>query len=36
MASLTARVPLLGGLADYAYEMLDTFTAYYTYTSGTR
>ncbi|PNH09016.1 hypothetical protein TSOC_004348 [Tetrabaena socialis] len=30
----TARVPLLGFAADYAYGVVDTFTAYYSYTSG--
>lgn len=28
------RVPLVGAASDYLYGLVDTFTAYYSYTSG--
>ncbi|PNW76637.1 hypothetical protein CHLRE_11g467758v5 [Chlamydomonas reinhardtii] len=34
LRSATSRVPLLGAGADYLYGLVDTFTAYYCYTSG--
>ncbi|KAG2498694.1 hypothetical protein HYH03_003434 [Edaphochlamys debaryana] len=34
LRNATRRVPLLGLATDYAYGLAETFTAYYTYTSG--